>query len=119
LVIPSSTNQLVIARAAIEDIDPLAAVQHIVAATGVQIVVAEPATERVVATATQYGIVADPTIDLVVAGAAVEGIIPAVADDLPPINQVGSRVKISTGERREHGTQAVYGGRDHRAVTNH
>ncbi len=41
------------------------------------------------------------------------------AVDLPPINQAGSRVKISTGERREHGTQAVYGGRDHRAVTDH
>ena len=37
----------------------------------------------------------------------------------PPINQAGSRVKISTGERRGHGTQAVYGRRDHRTVTDH
>ena len=29
--------------------------------------------------------------------------------DLPPINQAGSGVKLSTGERRGHGTNTVYG----------
>jgi transposase-like protein len=36
--------------------------------------------------------------------------------ELPPINEAGSEVKISTGERRGHGTKTIYGGRDHRAV---
>jgi hypothetical protein len=31
-------------------------------------------------------------------------------NDLPLINQAGSGVKISTGERRGHGTKTVYGG---------
>lgn len=31
------------------------------------------------------------------------------AIDLPPINQVGSGVRIPTGERREHGTETVHG----------
>src|SRR5262244_1158110 len=31
------------------------------------------------------------------------------AFDLPPINQAESRVKISTGERRGHGTKTVHG----------
>ena len=44
---------------------------------------------------------------------------PAHETDLPPINQAGSGVKISTGERRGHGTETVYGRRDHRAVANH
>jgi sulfide:quinone oxidoreductase len=38
--------------------------------------------------------------------------------DLPPLTQVGSGVRISTGERRGHGTQTVYGGRDHLPSTN-
>ena len=29
--------------------------------------------------------------------------------DLPPINQVGSGVRIPTGKRRGHGTETVYG----------
>jgi hypothetical protein len=33
-----------------------------------------------------------------------------VARDLSPINQTGSAVKISTGERRGYGTIAIYGG---------
>jgi hypothetical protein len=39
--------------------------------------------------------------------------------DLPPINQAGSGVKLSTGERRGHGTETVYGGRDHWAIADH
>ena len=35
------------------------------------------------------------------------------ATDLPPINQVGSGVRIPADERRGHGTNTVYGGRDH------
>ena len=30
-----------------------------------------------------------------------------------------TRVNLSTGERRGHGTKTIYGGRDHRAVTDH
>ena len=29
--------------------------------------------------------------------------------DLPPVNQVGSGVRIPTGEGREHGTETVHG----------
>ena len=39
--------------------------------------------------------------------------------DLPPINQAGSGVKLSTGEMRGHGTETVYGGRDHWAIADH
>jgi len=42
----------------------------------------------------------------------------AHAGDLPPLTQVGSGVRISTDERRGHGTHTIYGGRDHLPSTN-
>lgn len=39
--------------------------------------------------------------------------------DLPPINQVESGVRVPADERRGHGTETVYGGRDHRPFAHH
>ena len=42
-----------------------------------------------------------------------------MSSDLPPINQVESGVRIPADERRGHGTETVYGRRDHRAFAHH
>ena len=48
---------------------------------------------------------------------AILGIDLAGVVDLPPINQVGSGVRIPADERSRHGTNPVYGGRNHLSST--